>query len=247
MSQKGKKLKKEYRKIKDKLNETGQGRNEEVQWVYFDAMDQILGHKPTTVPEMVIDSLALAQTTSWESRGESSETLEELDEVDETLFGDLDLDETIANGDETIANATDTSTTDSPEPSSSNSAKVKESSSKKKKHSRGDQFKVVMDGVMKELVSAQERNEKMYLELEQKRMKMEEKMFEKELEMQKESRQFQLQMMQMMTSMVNNRSSPPFPVHLLSTPITMDQCIVLMMMILHKFDINLTRHVFAVP
>ena len=215
MSQKGKKLKKEYRKIKDKLNKTGQGRNEEVQWAYFDAMDQILGHKPTTVPEMVIDSLALAQSTSAESRGESSETLEELDEVDETLFGrDLDLDETIANADETIANATDTSTTDSPEPSSSNSAKVKKSSSKKKKRSRGDQFEVVMDGVMKELVSAKERNEKMYLELEQKRMKMEEKIFEKELEMQKEPRQFQLQMMQMMTSMVNNRSSPPFPVSL---------------------------------
>ena len=40
------------------------------------------------------------------------------------------------------------------------------------------------------------------------------KKFEKEFEMQKESRQFQLQMMQMMTSMVNNRSSPPFPVPL---------------------------------
>jgi len=35
-----------------------------------------------------------------------------------------------------------------------------------------------MDGVMKELVSAQERNEKMYLEL-KKRMKMEVKMLEK--------------------------------------------------------------------
>jgi len=46
--------------------------------------------------------------------------------------------------------------------------KVKKSSSKKKKHSRGDQFDIAMDGVMKEQVSAQERNEKLYLELEQK-------------------------------------------------------------------------------
>ena len=49
-----KKLKKEYRKIKDKLNETGQGRDEE------DAMDQIMGHKPTTMPGSVVESLALS-------------------------------------------------------------------------------------------------------------------------------------------------------------------------------------------
>ena len=66
---------------------------------------------------------------------------------------------------------------------------------------------------MKELVSAQERNEKMYLEL-KKRMKMEVKMFEKYLEAQKESRQFQLQMMQMMASVVNNHGSAPFSVPL---------------------------------
>ena len=37
-----------------------------------------------------------------------------------------------------------------------------------------------MNGVMKELVSAQERNKERHLELEEKRMKMEEKMFEKD-------------------------------------------------------------------
>ena len=84
-------------------------------------------------------------------------------------------------------------------------------SSKKKKPSRGDQFEVVMNGVMKELVSAQEGNEERCLELEQKRMKMEEKMFEKDVEMQRESRQFQLQMMQMMTSLVNSHNSSSFP------------------------------------
>ena len=40
-----------------------------------------------------------------------------------------------------------------------------------------------MNEVMKELVSAKERNEERHLELEEKRMKMEEKMFEKEIEM----------------------------------------------------------------
>ena len=36
-------------------------------------------------------------------------------------------------------------------------------------------------------------------------------MFEKEIELHRESRQFQLQMMQMMTSLINSHSSPSFP------------------------------------
>ena len=41
-----KKLKAEYKKIKDKRNETGQGRYPE--WNFFDAMDNVLGHKPAS-------------------------------------------------------------------------------------------------------------------------------------------------------------------------------------------------------
>ena len=82
-----KKLKKEYRRIKDKLEETGQGRGEEVEWPYFEPMDKILGHKPTTVPEAVVDSLA-DHNQSVENNGERPEEREEVNEVDETVFGD---------------------------------------------------------------------------------------------------------------------------------------------------------------
>ena len=82
---------------------------------------------------------------------------------------------------------------------------------KKRKHSRGDQFWVVMNGVMKQLVSAQKPSGECHLELEEKRMKMEEKMFDKKIEMQTKSRQFQLQVMQMMTSLVNSHSLLSFP------------------------------------
>ena len=51
-----KKLRKEYRKIKDKNKETGQGREET--WTYFEVMDAVLGHKPTTCPSFVVDTLA---------------------------------------------------------------------------------------------------------------------------------------------------------------------------------------------
>ena len=64
-------------------------------------------------------------------------------------------------------------------------------------------------------------------------------MFEKEIEMQRESRQFQLQMMEMMTSLIKlivtvHHYSHPLWQHTLNTPTSIDQCIHLMMMILHK-------------
>ena len=82
--QKVKKLKKEYRKLKDTLNETGQGRNKEVEWPYFELMDRILGHKPTTVPESIVDSLDQSQDSN-----DSSSEIREVNEVDETLFGEI--------------------------------------------------------------------------------------------------------------------------------------------------------------
>ena len=48
-------------------------------------MDQILGHKPSTVPESVANSLALTQ--SRENTNENPEE-PEVDEADETLFGE---------------------------------------------------------------------------------------------------------------------------------------------------------------
>ena len=136
-----KKLKKEYRMIKDTLKETGQGRNKEVEWPYFELMDRILGHKPTTVPESIVDSLAQSQDNN-----DSSPEISEVNEVDETLFGE--------NSDTgTTTSTNDTSTTrevSSPAQSKRN---------KKKKRSRGDQFEVVMNKVMEDLISSQERNE----------------------------------------------------------------------------------------
>lgn len=42
-------------------------------------------------------------------------------------------------------------------------------------------------------------------------MHMEEKMYDKDVEMQREAHQFQMQMMQLMSSLVNNHSRQPFP------------------------------------
>ena len=48
-----KKLRFDYRKIKDCRGKTGRGRKE---WKFFEAMDAVLGHKPATCPPVVIES-----------------------------------------------------------------------------------------------------------------------------------------------------------------------------------------------
>ena len=50
-----KKLKVEYRKIKDKRKKTREDRFPE--WDFFDVLDEILGHKPATAPPVVVNSL----------------------------------------------------------------------------------------------------------------------------------------------------------------------------------------------
>ena len=140
------------------------------------------------MPESILDSSAQSQDSN-----NSSSAIREVNEVDETSFGKI----------------SDTGTTTS----TNDTSAIREVSSpaqckrnKKKKRSRGDRFEVVMNKVMEDLMSSQERNEVRYLELENKRMHMEEKMYDKEVEMQRESRQFRMQMMQMMSPLVNNQS-----------------------------------------
>ena len=50
-----KKLRAEYKKVKDRHKETGQGRFPE--WEFYDAMDDAIGHKHSTEPPVVIESM----------------------------------------------------------------------------------------------------------------------------------------------------------------------------------------------
>ena len=85
-----------------------------MEWPCFDPIDRILGHKPTTVPEAVVDSLAL-HSQSQKDGDQRVEVREDVNKVDETLFGD------------TSDSATMTSTS-----TDTSAIKVQESKSKKK-------------------------------------------------------------------------------------------------------------------
>lgn len=71
-----KKLKGEYKKIKDKHGKTGEERSN---WDYFDAMDSILGTRPATKPPIVVHTSNTATATdnleeTEEETGEDNES-----------------------------------------------------------------------------------------------------------------------------------------------------------------------------
>ena len=59
--EKMKKLKAEYKKVKDKHEETGQGCFPE--WEFYDALDAVVGQKHSTEPPVVIESMPTTSST----------------------------------------------------------------------------------------------------------------------------------------------------------------------------------------
>lgn len=75
-----KKLKLEYRKVKDKHSKTGQGRNS---WKFLQQMDAVLGHRPATRPAVSLDT----------SANQNEEDEVEGDEEEEEEQGEVSLQE----------------------------------------------------------------------------------------------------------------------------------------------------------
>ena len=71
-----KKLKLDYRKVKDEHSGTEESRST---WKFFDAMDTVLGHRPTTHPPVVLD------TSDQPGTEEEEETQEEEEEDEEAV------------------------------------------------------------------------------------------------------------------------------------------------------------------
>ena len=139
-------------------------------------MDAVLGHKPVTSPGVVIDSLADCENSPVDH--------DHHDEFeDKSLFTQQSEDTT-----STQTVGSDSAESSRVKPSSTPILKVERH--KKKKRSKTEQFEVLMDGMVKQLVEAQGKSEEGYMELEEKRMRMEERLLEKEIEMQRESHNF---------------------------------------------------------
>ena len=80
-----KKLKMDYRKVKDRNGKTGRGT---AIWKYFEALNAIFGHRPATAPPILLDTAAeqLFASSAVEDESEVEETL--ANEVEETAADD---------------------------------------------------------------------------------------------------------------------------------------------------------------
>ena len=184
-----KKLKAEYKRIRDKRQETGYP-----EWDYYDAMNGVLGHKPSTQPAVVVDTLEDSQVQDTQVDDDELQQTEiatptSLDTSDTTVPSPASTDVTDASG--------EVATTSQGQKKGFDGAdKVP---SRKRKKSRLD----VTGELLDKLIGMQ-------MELEMKRARLEEKQMEMDVQMRREERQFQLQMMNIMTR--NSHSMlPPAP------------------------------------
>ena len=75
-----KKLKVEYKKVKDKEKKTGEGKTK---WEFFDGMYNILGDRPSTILPVVLDSLETEKEAAAELENSDLEEDERDKEVEE--------------------------------------------------------------------------------------------------------------------------------------------------------------------
>ena len=219
-----KKLRQQYKKVKDKIRQTGQqGRQHLIsKFVYFNALDNILGNRPATEPMVVIDSFSGKSEVDVESN--VSESDHEGKEEQEAELWESDMKESEARQSSTttvVSNEDSGSSKDVIVVKKEDKVNVKPIVSNKKKRKR--QLEVMQDtmkGLIKEVVDAQKASDKMYVELEEKRLKMEEAQLERESKMRRDDQEFQMRVLQMITGSyhMSQPSLNMFPSYSGSTP-----------------------------
>ena len=150
-----KKLKLKYRKECDKHNKTGS------KWRFFDALDGILSHRPTSQPTVLLDTSASAPSTNDS-------------DIDSQEEGDNDQEESPSVSGEPVESNEEIHTStgaemDLEQPSTSKNPIIKG----KRKRSKEDKLESIMSSVVKEVVTAQQESDKIFPAHEEKRMKFE--------------------------------------------------------------------------
>ena len=209
-----KKLKGEYKKVRDKRETTGEGRYPE--WEFFDALDNVLGPKHSTEPPTVVESFPQigpddeTQDMSGEpavhspapSHASSSSTQVNTEQDGETQPSE--------SGTQPSGSGTQPSGSGTQPSGSGTQPSGSGSKSRKRKRGRNE----ATNELLEKMITMQKSSDQMMMSLEEKRMKMEERQIELDAQMRREERQFQLQMMQMlMQQNMAHSVPPPIPHH----------------------------------
>ena len=169
-----KKLKRDYRKMKDHNGKTGRGRKK---WHFYDKMDEILGDRPATTPPVVVDTSAEVLCAIEENN--ITENGEERSEV-----SDPDHDHELEEDDEEeniVALGLPDTLFENVDPNN------KGKKDKRTRPTRSEAIEKSMNGAVLKMAKLQEESDMRYLEVEEKRLKFEERMLEMEDRRRKES------------------------------------------------------------
>jgi len=211
-----KKLRQEYKKLADKHKETGQGRTK---WKFFDKLNEFLSAKPATHPPIVLDNSTINNVAAEsplveeevppgdhnDSNGEghSNASDEAGDMIENTQPSASDMpplpSDTPLSTSDTPSLASGTSPSDK---STTSSSKLKVG--KKRKRNKGEIMEDMMTKVMKSVTDSLQNSDRMFLEMEERRMKF-------EAEQRKEEREFQLRMAQMYSTSQRGHGSGYYP------------------------------------
>ena len=201
-----KKLKSEYQKVKDHNNETGRNRKK---WKFYDALNDVLGNRPTTQPSTLID-------TSAEIEKPSEEPISDDDIPSESVIND-----DISEGSTSTSDLQ--SRNDSIASVSEEISEIKPvASNRKRKRSKQDKMERAVDRMCEMINQSQVESDKIFASLEEKRMQFDMQILQMEQDrrreeaeraekQKKEDREFQLRLFSMIYSSNTGSPFPPSP------------------------------------
>ena len=168
-----KKLRAEYKRVKDHNGLTGRGTRK---WRYYDSIDAILGHRPSTRPPIVLDTSSDTILLDSKQSSEHSKRTSEHSDTDDETDDDKENDSL-----DCIVPQEDTAKV------SKGAEKDKEIKKRtdRKRQTKAELVDKAIDGAMAKVAKVQEDSDKRFLEVEERRQEMEDRR-------RKEDREFQL-------------------------------------------------------
>lgn len=194
-SNKIKKLKFEYKKMKDKQGRTGEGRKD---WKYFEVLDSALGHRPATRPPVLVDSgnthtVCPSDMQDIDVEQDTNSTL------DDSTLSDSGSSNTCRGSSACESNDSTTLIPVNHTTTPANPAAEKRRNRKRKRSANNGER---VEELVGKILSMHEESDRNYMKLEEKLLKMEEQRH-------KDSQDFQLQLMSMMCGQQRLSYSPP--------------------------------------
>ena len=190
-----KELKSEYRKVRDSNNQTG---NKQKKFKFYDKLNEILNDKHSISPPVILDTSAV-----------------ELNDDDDVVeVPETDQEEEVAeerpNGNEPACKDEDSTTAGNSvakEKDSDEDIKPRITGTRRKRSVKIDKMEKVIDKMCDKISCQQSESDRIFAELEEKRMKLEHEMMKMQQERQREDKEFQLRLFRMLCG--QQRPNPP--------------------------------------